>query len=138
MFISQETKTVTKRDGDSEVYYAVITDVSSNYIKHEQNQDGSYDQKEVTAITFRVRTIDADKKDTVTVEEIINAHSGVDRISDHETYEIDLSLIPTPTVTKSNFANAKELQDHLIGHYLQTALNENKDYNVQNWVKWEK
>lgn len=138
VFISEETKTVTKRDGDKDVYFVAIVDGYGNYLKHEEQEDGTYQPKEVASITFKVRTVDAAKKDTVTEEEVLNAYNGVDRISDGENYEIDLSLIATPTVTKSNFANAKEVQDYLSGLFLQTALNENKDYNVQNWIKWEK
>lgn len=143
IFISEQSKVVTKREGDTNVYFIAIPGDATHFKKHVLNENngikidenGMHVYEELTSVLFKVRYVEEDKLQTVTYDDLDRAINGVTRVSDNEVYEVDLSLLPLPTIVLKNFNNTKELQDWLVGYYLQTVLNEGKDYGVEKWIE---
>lgn len=134
IIISQEPKVVTKRGGDVLAYYVAFARSFGQSQTHDRKEDGTIFQKEITNIGFSVRQFPADKLETITNEDILNLTNGVVSVDESETYEVDLSKMPLPKFVLKDFTNSEEMQAFITGFYLQTVLNEGKDYSITNWI----
>lgn len=131
IIISEEPISLPRRQGNVLVYLAVVPgNLSQSQIYENEST------KDVTSITFQVKIIN--DLATTTVEDVIGNSNGVEVLSNYETYQIDLSKMPLPKLVLKDFSNALQMQSFIDASYLQTVLNEGKDYGVNNWVLWKK
>lgn len=131
IIISEEPISLPRRQGNVLVYLAVVPgNLSQSQIYENESM------KDVTSITFQVKIINDLEKSTV--EDVIGNSNGVEVLSNYETYQIDLSKMPLPKLVLKDFSNALQMQNFIDASYLQTVLNEGKDYGVNNWVLWKK
>lgn len=138
VFISQTPKTEISREKSVNVYYAVYANNVSCY----EEQDGFEETtgepilNRKMSIVFEFKKIKEEDIEDITREEILKRHTQkAVLVSSSETYIIDLTEIPVPAINSADYANSEELQYWLNGYYLQYVLNENKDWQVENWIE---
>lgn len=135
VFISEQPKTKTSRKGDVLVHLAVYVNSSINQCEI-TNLTPEQSEKGKSTITFSVKEVNAGKIESITAEQIIKTTNSAEiNTLSNEQYVVDLTKVTVPVITLKNFENSDQMQEWLNGYYLQTALNENKDFNVQNWIE---
>lgn len=138
ILISKKPKTTTKRAGDISLYYFAYVKTSTI-----SDQVNSYNEKGEPVIdkdlhiTFNIKAVEASKIDSVKEQDVLNSSNGVFTEGENEHYQIDLEAVPLPTMNISSFENSLQMQDWLNIYYLQMALNEGKDFSIDNWVEKE-
>lgn len=137
VFISEFPKSEIQRTQEVDVYYAVVPTRAETYqeeVDHDPMTGEPVFQNRMN-ISFEFRKIKSEDFAEITKEEILKRHTQKAKVESYEVYNIDLSEVSKPTLKMADFANSEDLQNWLNGYYLQTVLNQNKDWQVDNWIE---